>query len=257
MAITEKTLLELRTLARNMSDQNDSDFVSNAEFNVYINLGIRQFYDKLAEVHGQEFLLKQTTFPITQPKVVYDLPDDLHVIKGVEYSTSPFDSSPVDPSLVSTDVFEREANRQVQVMLPYDFRERHDFGGWPADDFFGRPLRYRVFTEQVGTELEALEYRNRLRINEAANGYIAVWYIPEPPTLSEDTDTAPFWNGYEVYPAIYAAKMALQKEESDATAMEAELQAMHRRLETMAANRDGGSPGRVAEPSYHRWWKRS
>jgi len=256
MAVQTKTLSDLRSLAENLADMAESDFISTAEWQVYINLGIREFYDKLGETHGQEFLLRQSTFPITKPKVVYDLPDDFHLLKGVDFSQASFDATPEDSGLTATGVYEKGSDRAIVPLKPYNFRDRNDYSIHGADSYLGTPLRYRVFTDLVTLSGGATEYRHRIRFSDAATGYIAVWYIPEPPTLCDDTDEAVFWNGYEIYPSLYAAKLALQKEESDASVIMAELQKMEKRLETMAANRDVGEPGRIAEPFYGDFWRR-
>ena len=84
------SLTYLRTLARRLSDMENTDFVTDAEIDTYVRLGILDLYDQLDQVSQQEHFLKTVEIPLLPPQNVYDLPADFARVKGVDFSTSPF-----------------------------------------------------------------------------------------------------------------------------------------------------------------------
>lgn len=276
MAIPTKTRLQLRTLARQLSDMENSSFVSDAELNTYLNLGAQELYDLFAEVHGQEFFLKTQSIQLESGINVYDLADDFHVLKGVDWlksappeptyyvlgdgsrsNTSPGLGSSYDE--ISLWVPDRTFPEDTVPIKPYTFFERHD---GVANEIHGYPdmavddrMRFRVFTEQrnrlgiSGGEisLNVTEFVHRIRFNPLGSGYVLVWYIPSPPSLDADTDVLVGFHGYEEYVSLYAAIRALRKEESDISWLTADLEAMKARIRNMGSYRDMGHPSRAQD----------
>ena len=90
---------------------------------------------------------------------------------------------------------------------------------------------------------------------------VRIWYIP---TAQQFNSTAPATstttfadiNGYAEYVVIDAAIKCLQKEESDVQILLAQKQAMKRRIEESANNRDAGHPLSVTDiyDSNNRFW---
>ncbi len=76
---------------------------------------------------------------------------------------------------------------------------------------------------------------------------VKLHYIPTMTEMVEDTDTFDGINGYEEYIIIDAAMKALIKEESDASALMAQKQAMIKRIQGAAPNRDAGRGQRVTD----------
>ena len=254
MAIPSKTLLQLRTLARQLSDNEYTDFVSDSELNTYINLGAQELYDIFAQAHGQEFFLKTYEIQVTAPINVYTLPDDFHTLKGVDYRDSAFPGKTTGTDPVSIfDVITEEVGDAVPLR-PYMFNERHSGSDEERyrDTRLSRPrMRFRVFSENVqsisGMEIVGEDMVHRIRLQPVENGYILVWYIPVAPTLSSDSDSLAGFHGYEEYPAIYAALRCARKAEEDWSSYAADLLAMRTRIETMAGMRDMGHPNRVQD----------
>lgn len=276
MPIPTKTLAELRTLARQLSDMENSTFISDSEFNTYLNLGLQELYDLFAEVHGQEFFLKTQTIQLQSDINVYTLADDFHVLKGVDWldtappsvthwilddgsrsNTAPPFGSTYDE--VALWVPDRIFPDSTAPLKPYMFFDRHqgnlvDQGTRRVDR---ERMHFRIFTEQVsrlsvaGGEagLTTIGYEHRIRLNPLGSGWILVWYIPSPPSLSTDTDVVVGFHGYEEYVSLYAAIRALRKEESDWGSLMADLEAMKTRIRNMGSNRDMGHPSRVQDMS--------
>ena len=183
MAIPTKTRLQLRTLARRLSDMENTSFVSDDELNTYLNLGAQELYDLFAEVHGQEFFLKTQSIQLESGINVYDLADDFHVLKGVDWLKTVPPSAGYDEENVSgglLPVWERRpfgsvtpgvldpSSRRIYLWVPdqifsedtvplkpYTFFERHDgvnseVHGYPGMSVDER-MRFRVFTERKST----------------------------------------------------------------------------------------------------------
>jgi hypothetical protein len=173
MPIPTKTRLELRLLARQLSDMENSTFISDAEFNTYLNLGLQELYDLFAEVHGQEFFLKTQAIQLLDNIAVYTLNDDFHVLKGVDWLPNqppvtsydydiiggvevryPFGS--LTPTIFNPSTFSRSLwvpdglfDDQVVPLKPYTFFERHDGSRVEQMGLVGeRLMKFRVFTER-------------------------------------------------------------------------------------------------------------
>jgi len=261
VAIPSKTLLQLRTLARQLSDNEHTDFVSDSELNTYINLGAQELYDIFAQAHGQEFFLKTFQIQVTAPVNAYTLPDDFHVLKGVDYRDAAFPESSttevfgMDRIVITTYDVLREEVADAVPLRPYMFNERHSGSDEERyrDTRLSRPrMRFRVFSEDItvddsGEDGVVTNAAHRIRLQPVENGYILVWYIPVAPVLASDTDVLVGFHGYEEYPAIYAALRCARKAEEDWTGFAADLMAMRTRIEAMAGLRDMGHPTRVQD----------
>ena len=259
MAIRTYTLLEYRNLAKDLADMDNSDFVSEAEWNTFINLGLRELHDLLVEAHDQEFLLKTYNFQVTPPTNTYSLPADFHVMKGVDYSDCCFAEQTVDGDPGQQDQYDvqtTESTNMVYQLRPYTFEERHQRRYAPQlhhNDRWGdghASMRYRVFTERIIDDVNGnptTAYFHRIRLSPVRAGYVQVWYIPLVPILANDADFVPAFGGFEEYPAIFAALHALMKEESDIGPMTLKLESLKQRIRIMAAARDVGWPGRIGD----------
>lgn len=256
MSAETKTLADIRSLACSLSDMENSDFVSLAEWHVYINLGLSELFDMFVEVGGPDFFLKQTTITLTPPQQVYDLPSDFQNLLGCDFTQSAPDTSPVDATYSATSVFERENPSDATPMQPYNFRERTDRyvdtnGTTNRHGHLNVP-RYRVHTETLTLASDGSErFCHRIRFAPLVSGTATVWYAPLPPRLSADTDTVPSFNGLEHYPALFAARAALSKEESDTSVVQNMMDRLEKRIRTMAGSRDRGGPGRVGDHYSH------
>jgi hypothetical protein len=139
----------LRSLARSLADMEGSDFVSDVELDLYLKLGIQELYDLFAEAHGHEFFLKTVQIPIRHPINCYDLPDDFHMLKGVDFKDGPFPEPRIPLTGVPATthwVMPYEVD-QVEAIRPYTFMDRHKSAGVPLHKEH-RGMRFRVFTEQ-------------------------------------------------------------------------------------------------------------
>lgn len=261
MPVPTFTLTGLIDLTRDLSDMDNTTFVTDTEITAYLNLGVLQFHDLLASSHGQEFLLKTTSIALSPPINAYDLPDDFGHLKGVDFSPTAFPSQE-DPSSDATYTYTASVTftekTDVYPLRPYLFADRHagvqDERTGHYSQVRGSGMRYRVFTEQLaGTTMEGPitpnDYRHRIRLSPVEAGYIQVWYLPNPEPLvvsSPDDYVAVLFNGMVEYVAMFAAIRCLDKEESDSGPLRADLLAMESRIQAMGA-RDVGHPDSVRD----------
>lgn len=76
---------------------------------------------------------------------------------------------------------------------------------------------------------------------------IGVWYIPRRVQLLQDTDISEGYNGWLRYVIVRAAKYALDKEESDTSKLDAEINFLKSRIEESAPNRDEGQADTISD----------
>lgn len=80
-----KTLTQLRTMAREASDMESSDFISDSELNTYINQAAADLHDKkIASM--EDYALTSAQFTLTTSSNSYSLPATFYNLKGLDYS---------------------------------------------------------------------------------------------------------------------------------------------------------------------------
>ena len=156
------SLTYLRTLARRLSDMENTDFVTDAEIDTYVRLGILDLYDQLDQVSQQEHFLKTVEIPLLPPQNVYDLPADFARVKGVDFSTSPFPpvTETLDDGSVATRWVPDDEKTNVYPIKPYTFFDRNrlnqgaPYGPTTVAPYDAEEMKYRVFTEKVDITTE-------------------------------------------------------------------------------------------------------
>lgn len=192
-----KTLAELRTMARERCDREDSANIVEAEENRYINAAISDLYDELVVRSPQDFYLASTTIPLVGGQQDYDLPDDFYVIRGIDWP---------------------ETSNEVRTILPFNFLNRNTRQGSSATPW--STYRYRVHGSRAGTTPGA--YTSKLRISPVPSGTagdMTVHYIPKAPVLSNDTDQWGGLGGWAIEYVVYGAAVRICDKEQDEQAI--------------------------------------
>jgi hypothetical protein len=217
--------LELRTRAKRRADMESSSFVSDEEWNDYLNEGISQLHG-IVTLKNDDFIVKDTTISLSNGVDAYRLPDDFLRERGVDL---------VEGS-------------NTYTLDPFMFRERNRLqyyaGGITRSDVV---YMYQIIGDFI-----------RFIPDPTGTGTIKLWYIPQAQILDRDKDKldVAYANGWDRYVIIYAAIEALRKEESDVTMLEAKLNDAGKRIMDSAV-RSAGDPKRVVDVRYKRetFWR--
>lgn len=213
------TLLSLRTRAKQESDMVKSNFVSEPEWNSYINSSLAELHDIMIAAYGEDYSVEVQSFTTTLNEPNYDLAADFYKLRGVDVQLNGN-----DPDGWCT-------------ITKFSFNERNRFsisGFW---DIFGAPfIRYRI----VGSQLRFNPIPDRATP-------VRVWYHPVSTQLVADSDQFNDINGWSEYVVVDAAIKALSKEESDVTVLMARKEALRLRIISMSQNRDAGTPEAVSD----------
>ena len=197
-----KNLSQLRTLVRQKADiENDGNHVTDAEIDTYINSGIETLYSLLVDGTDGTLFAKNAGVLHKLGDNTYQLPSDfgqlisVDIFIGHTYIRS-VQADPQDQAQLATQNYNGVAYT------------RH-FLKWNVDQGRGELWVYPAPTNTVD---------------------LSAQYIPEPPSLSLDTDTLnfpTFWYQWVVYDAAIACSI---KEESDPSALMSERQRIEVRV---------------------------
>jgi hypothetical protein len=210
------SLLQLKERSRQRADMESSDFVSDSELTSYINSSLAELYDLLVAAYGEDYFLADP-FSITTAVSTsdYALPEDFYKLKGVDCKIS---------------------GNEWYSLRPFNFNERNRNADVVWGLVGGPNIRYRIMGSKI-------------KFSPLPDGQypIQLWYVPLAPTLVDDADEFNDVNKFSEYVVVDAAIKMLQKEESDVSVLMAQKEALKRRLEVMAENRDAGQPESVSD----------
>lgn len=214
------TLLNLRTQARQRANMERSQFVSDAEFNNYINLSGAELHDILIQKFGNDYYAN--TFDITlsnQPS--YSLPNDFYKVLGVDL---------VLDSIYSV------------ALKKFEFADRNLKNYYYVSDHDTLP-QYKV----TGDAIYFIPQNNH------SGKTVKFWYIPVYTKLLADGDVLKGFNGWEDYIIVDAAIKALIKEESDTSELFRIKNDLLRRIEAASDHRDSAHPNKMVS-TYDKGW---
>ncbi len=211
------TLGALRLKAQQRADRVNSNFVTNPEWNSYINQSYFELYDILKNNYEDWYFATPYSFQ-TDGSASYTLPDNFYNLLGVDLGIA-------------------DNNNAWITLSKYEFIERNRFV-YPniTSTYYGVfNLRYRL----MGNKLFFIP-------TPASGQFVQVWFIPRMTELLADTDSIDGVSGWTEYIIVDAAIKALQKEESDTTMLMAQKAALYKRIEESAMNRDAGQPSMIS-----------
>jgi hypothetical protein len=235
------TLSQLRLLSKQKADRVNSQFITDSEWNTYVNQSYFELYDILVQKYGNEYFVAQPAQFLTygssssSGNQFYPLPDGITSFLAADGSTF---VPKAMYKLLGVDLGIGTNNNAWITLKKFMFisRNRYVYPQLTTNLLGVAGLRYRL----VGNQIEF--------IPQPANGqYIQLWYIPRMATLLKDTDIADGVSGWTEYIAVDAAIKALQKEESDVTVLALQKQALLDRIEAAAENRDAGEPETISD----------
>ncbi len=205
------TLLSLRTQAKQRADMVNSSFVSDSEWNSYINASATELYDILVSAYA-DYYVSTGSLSILNGTDTYSLPTDFYKLLGVDLVI--------------------DANGNAVTLKPYNLQQRNAFLFTPTWNTVGLAyLRYHM----QGQSIKFVPMPTTAQT-------VRILYVPALATLSGDSDTLDGVDGWEEFIVIDSAIKAKQKQEDDVGTLQGQKGAIIRRITEMAANRDAGSP---------------
>lgn len=209
------TLAELKEQARQRSDMENSEFVSDAELTTYINSSLAELHDLLIASYCDDYVMAEHTFS-SDGGLEYDLPSDFYKLRGCDV---------------------RRGNGEWATVKRFNFNRRNQQQNAYAWNLLGLPyMEYRLVGSKIRfnrTPDTALEFR--------------LFYYPKCTKLVTDSDSYDDVNQFAEYVVVDAAIKMLQKEESDVRVLAAQKEALKQRIKEMAANRDANEPASVTD----------
>jgi len=203
------TLLDLRNACKDRADMQNSNFITDDEWNRYINSAAKELYEILI-LKGLQYTTTTDTISLNGTDDTYDLPSNFFKLVGVDHNI----------------------NNETYPMEEYTFQNRNLYNQQNTQ----RYLRYRLVGEDM------------IRFNPKPSAQeITIWYDPVLATLSDDTDTLNGVNGWEEYVIVRSALWAKIKEESETGELKQDIAFLRDRIETAAENRDLGPAGQVTD----------
>lgn len=216
----QTTLGNLRLEAQQRINKENSLFYTTQEWNSMLSQSYKELWDIIAQKFGDDyFVATPYTYTTTQSTQLYPLPTDFKALLGVEVALNP-----TDPNSWVT-------------LRKFEFIQRNLWNYPNVYTFYGiTNLRYR------------LNGNNLYLVPIPSSGQtVRIWYVPRPNQLIFDTDTVDAIAGWEEYIVVDACIKALTKEESDPTVFAMQKQALLKRIEEAAENRDIGEPEVVSD----------
>lgn len=218
----QMSLGQLRLASQQRADRVNSNFVTKAEWNSYINQSAFELYDILVTTFEDYYVKEPFVFQTDGSTQQYDLSvliPDFYKLMGVDCGLN------------------LENNAWV-TLKKFDFvaRNRYVYPQISATYLGVFNLQYRLIGS---TKLMFIPVPNTAQ-------YIRIWYVPRMVELLADNDILDGLSGWTEYVIVDAAIKALQKEESDVSVLMAQKQALLDRIQSTAANRDVGQPDTVS-----------
>jgi len=208
------TLTTLRTRVRERADMVGSSFVADAAtgLDAWINEGVQRLHGMLVDAMGEEYVSTSATLTTVANQSDYALPTGFFKLYGVDLLV----------------------RGEYQTLQPYMRAERNAYKQ-PRLNPSNQP-RYSL----VGSNLRLLPAPQTVTTG-------AILYAPEATALVNAGDAVNFPNGWERYVVLYAAIQALLKEESSASGLRQELEAVEKEIERTKEMRDFAAPKQVVD----------
>lgn len=203
------TLLELRTAIRHRADMTNSQFVSDAELNAYVNSSIAELHDLLLAAYDADYYLSSANIAIGGGVDSYALPADFYKLRGVDIRNG----------------------SEWHSLRPFNFNERNVQIEAAVEHFRYRLAGSNIIFSPIPSGTQT----------------VRLWYNPSAVKLSANGDTLNDINQWSEYVIVDAAIKCLNKEESDVSVLMATKADLRKRIENMAQSRDAGQPESISD----------
>ena len=268
----------LRDEARQRADQVNSEFVTNAELNGYLNNSWSELYDILVSKYQDDYFLTSTSITVTSGTSTYSLPSDFYKARGVDLNINDNQNTPLQRYTFA----DRTRDSLVRYARDVKYRIQANnivFAPSPSNNtatlwYIPHPRKLQSVTPSAisrgSTTTWTVPSTHSFVAGDKINaiGFFATNYNVEQ-TVSSVTSTTvvtdlnssalsdptvygtlesmqDFVNaGWRQYVSVDSAIMMMLKEESDISGLVYVKQGLLERIEIMAEDRDSGEPARV------------
>ena len=281
------SLSELRLLAQQRADMENSQFITNDEWRRMINRGYAELYDLIVtSANSEDYFLKSSTISLTSGSATYDLPTDFYKSRGVDLNTGG-----AKVPLRRYNFAERNAGGLYSVASDMRYHIQGNsivFNPEPASSdtvtifYIPSPAKFQEYTTTAigrGTTTQWTIGTHSLQIGDLldATGFLATTYnvnqtvtaigaatvntdlnsagLADPTVFGSIESRYDFYSGWDEYVIIASAMLALIKEEADISALFALKQQVQDRIIAVSEMRDLGEPTTVTDVSnYNSLW---
>lgn len=203
------TFANLKTRTRELADQEiGSEFIDDTELEAYINASYGRWHSMVAAADPERFAAEETITATGASS--YALPADYLATLSVEY---------------------QDTTDHYILLHRSTIKERTQF----SETTTGRAIAYRFAGSNI------------VLMPNPSSGSYRHTYVTHCDVLSDDADTVDGVNGWEAWIYYDAAIKCMLKEESDASALIVERNAIQREIEAAAADRDYAESLRVVD----------
>lgn len=223
----ELPLANVRLAAQQRADRVNSQYVTKAEWNSYINQSYFELYDLMVTTYEDYSVAVPVDFVTDGTSDKYALPN------GVNY-----DGARPLYKLLGIDCGLANGVNGYVTLKKFNFiaRNKYVFPNITSTFLGVFNLQYRV----MGSNIMFIPTPSAAQV-------MRIWYVPRLRSLLQDTDIMDGISGWDEYVIVDAAIKALQKEESDVSVLMAQKMALKSRIEESASNRDAGQPDTVSD----------
>ena len=281
------SLSELRLLAQQRADMENSQFITADEWRRMINRGYAELYDLIVtSANSEDYFLKSSTISLTSGSATYDLPTDFYKSRGVDLNTGG-----AKVPLRRYNFAERNAGGLYSVASDMRYHIQGNsivFNPEPASSdtvtifYIPSPAKFQEYTTTAigrGTTTQWTIGTHSLQIGDLldATGFLATTYnvnqtvtaigaatvntdlnsagLADPTVFGSIESRYDFYSGWDEYVIIASAMLALIKEEADISALFALKQQVQDRIIAVSEMRDLGEPTTVTDVSnYNSLW---
>ena len=268
----------LRDEARQRADQVNSEFVTDAELNGYLNNSWSELYDILVSKYQDDYFLTSTSITVTSGTSSYSLPSDFYKARGVDLNINDNQNTPLQRYTFA----DRTRDSLVRYARDVKYRIQANnivFAPSPSNNtatlwYIPHPRKLQSVTPSAisrgSTTTWTVPSTHSFVAGDKINaiGFFATNYNVEQTVSSVGSTTVvtdlnssalsdptvygtlesmqDFVNaGWRQYVSVDSAIMMMLKEESDISGLVYVKQGLLERIEIMAEDRDSGEPARV------------
>mgnify|MGYP003135526203 FL=1 len=275
------SLSELRLLAQQRADMENSQFITADEWRRMINRGYAELYDLIVtSANSEDYFLKSGTISLTSGTATYDLPTDFYKSRGVDLNTGGakvplrrynFSERNVGGLYsVASDmryhiqsnsiVFNPEPSASDTVTVYYIASPRKFQEYTPTGISRGSTTTWTIGTHalQAGDLLDAKDFLAAdYNVTQTISSVTATTVVTDldssalsdPSVFGSIESRYDFYSGWDEFVIIATAISALIKEEADISALFAIKQQVQERIIAVSEMRDLGEPTTVVDVS--------